>query len=167
MTERHTPRDSARRSWKPWAVAFGCWVLFIWGHSLVQGPASSLESGRVVALLRPIFEAVGVTDHDLMSLIVRKCAHFSEYAVLGVIARGLFSRLASERGVPAWVGVLAVAAVPVCDECLQLFVPGRTGLPTDVLIDLSGAVTGALLAWAFSRWLAGRNARCRANVSGS
>lgn len=167
MTYASASRHAERRSWKPWAVAFGCWVLFIWGHSLVQGPASSLESGRVVALVRPLFEVVGVTDHDLMSLIVRKCAHFSEYAVLGVIARGLFSRLRAERGVPAWAGVLAVAAVPVADECLQLFVPGRTGMPTDVLIDLAGATTGALLSWACARWLAGRAAHQRPNVSGS
>ena len=83
--ERH---DSARRPTHPkWAVAFACWVTFIWGHSLVQGPQSSLESGMVVAL------------------------------------------------------------VSVVDECIQLFVPGRTGQPTDVLIDLGGLVFGVLLAW--------------------
>ena len=167
MTVRHIPGDSTRRSWKPWAVAFACWVLFIWGHSLVQGPASTAESGRVVALVRPLFELAGVTDLSVMSFVVRKCAHFSEYAVLGAIARGLFSRLAAERGVPAWVGALAVAVVPVADECLQLFVPGRTGMPTDVLIDLSGAATGALLSWAFSRLRARRIARRNPNVSGS
>lgn len=134
-----------------WGVAFVLWIGFVWGHSLVQGPASSLESGRFVALLRPVFEAAGVLDADLMSFVVRKCAHFSEYAVLGVIGRGFFSRLCAEMALPAWAGALCVALVPVADETIQLFVPGRAGSPRDVLIDLCGAATGALLSWAAVR----------------
>ena len=155
--------DSARRSafWR-WAVALCCWVLFIWGHSLIQGPQSSLESGMVVSLVRPLFEALGVTDVDLMSLIVRKGAHFSEYAVLGVLARCLYGALRSERAsfmtnYPVTF-VIIVGMVPVVDECLQLFVPGRSGQPTDVLIDLAGLATGALLAWLAGR-LRRRHAR--------
>ena len=41
----------------------------------------------VVAIVRPVFEALGVTDVNIMTLIVRDGAHFSEYAVLGVLAR--------------------------------------------------------------------------------
>lgn len=145
-----TRRDSARRSiW--WAAAFACWIAFVWGHSLIQGPQSSLESGMVVTLLRPLFEVVGVTDADLMAFLVRKAAHFTEYAILGVLARGLFGSLHAERGVrPLPVGLL-VALVPVVDECIQLFVPGRSGQLTDVLIDLSGVIVGALLAHLVAR----------------
>ena len=139
--------DSARRStFLRWAVALCCWVLFIWGHSLVQGPQSSLESGLVVELLRPLFEALGVTDVDLATLVVRKAAHFSEYAVLGILSWGLFSARLRERGRAPFPIAFLVALVPVCDECLQLFVPGRSGQLTDVLIDLSGVCAGALLA---------------------
>ena len=138
--------DSARRSTLRWAVAFGLWVAFVWGHSLIQGSASSLESGMVVSLLRPLFEAAGVTDVDLMTLVVRKCAHFSEYAVLGVLAHGLFRARRRETGERPLSVVLLAVLVPVADECLQLFVPGRSGQPTDVLIDLAGLAAGALLA---------------------
>ena len=144
--------DSARRPASVrWAVAFACWVAVIWGHSLVQGPQSSLESGLVVSIVRPLFEALGVTDVDLMSLVVRKLAHFSEYAVLGVLARGLFASLRRERGTRPWPMALLVALVPVADECVQLFVPGRSGQPADVLIDLSGLACGALLARVVAR----------------
>lgn len=142
MSRRH---DSARRS-TTWAVAFACWVALVWGHSLIQGPQSSLESGMVVDLLRPVFEALGMADENLMGLVVRKTAHFSEYAVLGVLARGLFGSLRSERGVSPFPAALLVALVPVVDECIQLFVPGRSGQVTDVLIDLSGLAAGALVA---------------------
>lgn len=158
-TDRRTPGDSARRPSLRWAVALACWVAFIWGHSLVLGPESSLESGFVVSLVRPLFEAVGMTDVDLMSLVVRKCAHFSEYALLGVIARGLFAARRRETGARPLPAALAVALVPVVDECIQLGVPGRTGQPTDVLIDLSGLLFGALLALGVCRLRArGRDA---------
>ena len=140
-----SPHDSVRRPAR-WAVAFACWVAFIWGHSLVQGPQSSAESGLVVELLRPVFDALGVADADLITLIVRKAGHFLEYAVLGVLARGLLASLRSERDVRPLPAGLLVALVPVADECIQLFVPGRSGQPTDVLIDLAGMVAGALLA---------------------
>lgn len=148
--------DSARRpTTLRWAVAFACWVCFIWGHSLIQGPQSSLESGLVVALVRPLFEALGVTDVDLMTLIVRKGAHFSEYALLGVLAAGLFRARRRERGRAPFPWAYLVALVPVADESLQLLVPGRSGQPTDVLIDLAGLLVGAGLFLAVS-WARGR-----------
>lgn len=149
----HQRIDSARRSsltW--WAVAFCCWIAFIWGHSLIQGPQSSLESGFVVSMLSPLFEAVGILDVDFMTLIVRKGAHFTEYAILGVLTWGLFRALGRERGRRAFPTALLVALVPILDELLQLFVPGRSGRLTDVLIDLSGICFGALVACALS-WL--------------
>ena len=136
--------DSARRSTLKWAVALSCWVAFIFGHSLIQGPQSSLESGFVVSIIRPLFEAVGISSLDLMTLVVRKTAHFSEYAVLGVLACGLLRALRRERGARPIPAGLLVALVPVADETLQLFVPGRSGQLTDVLIDLSGVAFGVL-----------------------
>ena len=133
-------------------VAYVLWVCVVWGHSLVQGEASSAESGLVVGLLRPLFELAGVTDVEVMGLVVRKCAHFCEYAVLAALGRALFAQLREERGVPVWAGVAAVALVPVADETIQLFVPGRSGSPVDVCLDLAGAATGALLSWAWARW---------------
>lgn len=96
-------------------------------------------------LVRPLFEALGVTDVELMTLLVRKCAHFSEYAVLGVLGWNLFGRLRALGEARRPWGALLVAAVPVLDETLQLFVPGRSGSPVDVCIDLAGVATGALL----------------------
>lgn len=153
------PDDSARRpTWRRWAVACACWVAFVWGHSLIQGPESSLESGMVVALLRPAFEALGILDADLMSLIVRKCAHFSEYAVLGVLTCCCARARWRDTGRPPLPAGLLAALVPVADECIQLGVPGRTGQPTDVLIDLAGLAMGVLLALLVAR-LRGRSSR--------
>ncbi len=57
-------------------------ILFAWGHSLMPGDLSEEESSRALDLLRPFLEIIfgrgNVTDH-----LVRKLAHFSEYALLG------------------------------------------------------------------------------------
>lgn len=57
-------------------------ILFAWGHSLMPGDLSEEESSRTLELLRPFLEIFfgkgNVTDH-----LVRKLAHFSEYALLG------------------------------------------------------------------------------------
>lgn len=129
------------------------WTCFIWGHSLIQGPQSSAESGLVYALLRPVFEALGVVDRDACTFIIRKCAHFSEYAVLGLASLNLGRALVGEKRLSPRLRALPVslcALVPVADETLQLFVPGRSGSPRDVAIDLCGLATGALLAAAWS-----------------
>lgn len=150
MTQRS--HDSARRpTYLRWAVAFACWVAVIWGHSLIQGPQSTLESNFVVSIVRPLFELAGVHDPSLMSLIVRKVAHFSEYAVLGVLERGLLHARRIERGRQPFPAAFLVVLVPVADECLQLAVPGRSGRSTDVLIDLAGLVFGVALSWAVAR----------------
>lgn len=128
-------RNLSRRT-LAWGAALLLWVGFVWGHSLVGGAASSAESGRVVALLRPLFEATGVTDLDLMTFVVRKCAHFSEYAVLGGIARTFWTRVSCELGSRAsssrhralLAGLVLTALVPCLDETIQLFVPGRAAL---------------------------------------
>lgn len=59
-------------------------LAFIWGNSLDSAVESAAKSGRVGELLRPLLELVvgqgGVTDH-----LIRKLAHFAEYAVLGAL----------------------------------------------------------------------------------
>ena len=128
----------------------------MWAHSLVQGPQSSFESGLVVSLIRPIFETLGVTDVDAMTFVVRKGAHFSEYAVLGVLAWGLFRARLRERGRAPFPAAFLVALVPACDEGIQLLVPGRSGQLGDVMIDLAGVCFGVLLALLASAWARSR-----------
>lgn len=84
---------------------------------------------------------------------IRKLAHISEYAVLS-----LFGFHSLQQGEGRWhlrsaVGaVLLCAAVAVCDEGFQAFMPHRGGLELrDVILDTSGAVLAQLAAWAWRR----------------
>lgn len=170
--------DTGRRfSVWPW-VLLVAWVAVIWGHSLMPGDASSEESRffvdlfRKVAyglytsdnplLLRLIEEHPGILrilqDSSLMSYYVRKAAHFSEYFILGLLAfnavRATFAHPIASMAV---IGLLW-AGIPGIDETIQRYVPGRAGMFTDVMIDMSGfglalalCLPFALLAALFGR----------------
>lgn len=78
--------------------------------------------------------------------VVRKLAHFTEYAVLGM----LVVRALDEGGTPfrrVAVRALALCAgYAVLDELHQTLVPTRTGAVLDVLLDSAGAAAGVALA---------------------
>lgn len=77
-------------------------------------------------------------DRGLAHLILRKAAHFTEYALLaGLWWRALRTRL---EGRAALVAAFSIAvSYAVTDEIHQSFVDTRVGSPVDVLIDLAGA----------------------------
>ena len=80
----------------------------------------------------------------IWDLILRKCAHTTEYAILAVL-------LLRATGSYAWAFALAVAYAGT-DEVHQMFVQGRHGSPVDVAIDAAGALVGlAAMRWLRSR----------------
>ena len=134
-----------------WTGAFALWLCIVWGHSLMSGDISSLESSRFVFLVRPIFNLFGCNDEVLMTFAIRKTAHFCEYAVLMILA---------SRMVRAWFGftnkswvvlVLIWVSAPCIDEGIQTLIPGRAGQPADVLLDMAGGLTGVLVALAIGK----------------
>ncbi len=85
---------------------------------------------------------------ETVSRFVRKSAHFIAYMILGILTlSALFAhRLKNKTRVSISLGICFLYAVS--DEIHQIFVPGRAGRFTDVLIDTSGAVLGILLVFA-------------------
>ena len=85
--------------------------------------------------------------------IVRKGAHFAEYALLGAALLGHVLAWRSKRGLGrpramAWGLGTAYAA---SDELHQFFVPGRSGEFLDVLLDSAGVAVGVALLWLLLR----------------
>ena len=70
-------------------------------------------------------------------LVLRKCAHLTEYAILGL----LLARAAARPAFAVAVGALYAAS----DEVHQHFVRGRHGVWYDVAIDTAGVTAGVLL----------------------
>lgn len=118
-----------------------CLVLnlgFIWGNSLLPGEASAAFSNFVGKILAAVLGTVPVQGSGLL----RKLAHFGEFALLGVCLRWLFGMLTQR---PARFLLLPVAAgmgAAFVDEGIQMFVPGRGPAIMDVGIDTLGVILG-------------------------
>ena len=94
-------------------------------------------------------EAVTQEQLDFIHVLIRKCAHFTEYLILGVFST--LTLLQTEWKRKCAIGIGFCACVAVMDETLQLFVSGRTGKVLDVLIDSVGAMVGiAFVVWCAS-----------------
>ncbi|MBQ7354672.1 MAG: VanZ family protein [Clostridia bacterium] len=132
------------------------WIIVIFMFSAKTAPESMKQSDGIVdyliRVLVPDYDSLPTEQQtdisDTMTTIVRKGAHMAEYAILTVILYALISKwnLLERRllrVVCAWSGAVLFA---VSDELHQLFVPGRSGELTDILIDGSGALIGVLLA---------------------
>jgi VanZ family protein len=85
---------------------------------------------------------------ELGNLIVRKCAHFVEYAILGMLIfralRATWPRIVGARLATAAV-VVAVLCAGVDELHQYLWTLTRSGSPRDVLLDAFGASAGALV----------------------
>ena len=123
-------------------VATLLWCVFIWQFSLSSGSSSAQTSGEVLGACNGFLESIGV-ELQFSSTTVRKCAHFAEFFVLGVLAALTLFLF----GVRLWLPCSALIFLPVAviDECIQLFVPDRGPGMLDVLLDSLGGAVGALV----------------------
>ncbi|MCD8066998.1 MAG: VanZ family protein [Oscillospiraceae bacterium] len=120
------------------------WTGFIWWNSTRDSSQSGAESLWVLAQLQAVLGALGLDD-ILTNNIVRKAAHFCEFALLGAGWSLLFGRGKRRWALAGWTLAAAAAcmATAVCDETIQLFSDGRGSRVSDVWIDVAGAVLGA------------------------
>lgn len=97
---------------------------------------------------------------EMIEYPVRKTAHATEYAILGVLVMLRCRCQSSWSGrrilLTAW-GISTVYAVT--DEIHQIFVPGRACMVTDMMIDSAGALAGILLSGAFCAIIISRKRR--------
>ena len=155
---------SLRASISPfWLVLMVAMIALIWGNSLVPGEGSSSISLAVMNAVHGVLRAFNLPYEWVTNFLIRKTAHFTEYAVLGVLASQAFDpqRTVSRRGLIA--AAVVCVLVPSIDETIQLFVSDRSGQVTDVLLDCCGAATGIFLRTQMTRFLPGRKRVKRAN----
>ena len=108
--------------------------------------STSMSSGFITFLASIFFPD---SDPDVLiakySHIVRKAAHFTEYAVLGGLAAAALSFIFHKlKTLPKYfISVLFSAAFAASDEYHQMFSDGRSPSVRDVMIDTCGAAVGA------------------------
>ena len=113
---------------------------------------SALNTSQVIRpLLLWIFPNLSEERVAVIHFLTRKVAHFSEYAVLGLLSARAFSSSANNFMQRHWfqVALLLIVAYALLDEFHQSFVPSRTASIYDSAIDVSGGLTALLVfrAW--------------------
>lgn len=116
-------------------------LVFIWGNSLMPGNVSQAISNWVQNLFMDT--TPDANGNPSGNGILRKFAHFTEFAALGMTLAWLFGMLQKKKYVPFLWGSSAACI----DETIQAFVPERAPGVKDVLIDSCGVLTGMLLLY--------------------
>ena len=143
---------------KPRLVVSGAMIIgllcFIWGNSLLPGKDSGEFSGFIGTLLQKLLPFLDLQSERGMHLL-RKAAHFSEFAALGFSFTWLYGMLCKKRSWALVLPLLSGAAAAAIDETIQLFSPDRGPSIKDVGIDTCGVIAGitflTLLHWLLTR----------------
>ena len=124
-----------KRSFRIYLILTLLWTAGIFLHSAMPAAASNAESGGVLAVVQMILPWI---THG----VLRKAAHFLEFAVLGILLTGTFH---GARNFTLAKPMLFAVLTAMTDETIQAFVPGRSPGIRDVCIDSCGAAAGMLL----------------------
>lgn len=127
------------------------WIAVIFALSSSQGSFS--ETSRVIRpILEFLFPSAPPETITLYHGMIRKFAHFAEYAVLGILAcRAFADSSASYLRKYFWAFAIALILLTAsADEFNQSFNPERTSSAIDVMIDVSGGLA-AILVWLWLR----------------
>lgn len=132
-------------------VAWACFVFF--------ASSASFSAPNTSRIIRPLLLWLfpGITEAALLEVhfLVRKAAHFTEYAILALLAARAFCTSSRQALRQRWwlASFALVAAVALVDEWHQSFLPSRTGSIYDSLLDMTG---GAVALACAALWLTRR-----------
>lgn len=139
-----------------WLVPAALWVAVLFYFSGQDGGQSSaLSSALAEKLLRHMpFLAVSA---DTFEFALRKLAHFGIFAVEGFLLRLGMGKVRPARFGNNLISFLIGGGLAALNELHQLASAGRVCSVTDMAIDASGALAGALaaaalenIAWAYA-----------------
>lgn len=140
------------------------WMIIIFIFSAQSGENSADMSGGItefiISILYADFDSYNPSKQveiiDTVHFFIRKCAHFAEYAILGLLSvLTILTHIYSDtvNKIYRWkktsfkAGLMALAfsaLYAVSDEIHQNFVSDRMPSIIDVLIDSSGALAGII-----------------------
>ncbi len=138
-----------RRRWYIGICIIVITLLYIWNNSLQSAIVSNGQSKRVLEVIEEVFRTPPL-DTEEAQHIVRKVAHISEFALLGM-EMVLLLYLTGKMRRQNLAAVLFIGlASAVMDETIQIF-SQRGSQVMDIWIDFAGFVAGigiALIAYA-------------------
>jgi VanZ family protein len=114
---------------------------------------SAANTGSVLqSVLTWLLPGLAAHHVDVINFLVRKLAHFTEYAILGALwFRGITRSGLARPPAAMWLALAISVLCAIVDEVHQSFVPGRTASERDVLLDSAGALA-AIVPARFGWW---------------
>lgn len=126
-----------------YALLVVCAVGYIFSNSIQPSQISNGRSGTIVEFISKLLN--NKIPKETLNIIIRKLAHGTEFAILGIFL-GLLTYEISKLRKQAMISfpLLFSLCIAVTDEFIQSF-NDRTESVKDVIIDFSGAICGLLI----------------------
>jgi VanZ family protein len=136
---------------KPMGWLARWWPALVWAVviSLFSTGAFTEEhtSSVIIPILHWLLSKASYATLFAIHHYIRKTAHFVEYFVFSLLVlRAIRAGRQDTRLTWALAAIIIVAAYAALDEFHQSFVPGRTPLITDVLLDTTGGTIAQIVA---------------------
>lgn len=128
------------------------WMVFI-SFASTSGFSAANTSRFIRPLLLWLFPQVSEEKIALIHFLVRKAAHFSEYAVLGFLTARAFINSSQRLLQVHWfkAGAILIISYALLDEFHQGFVSSRTASIYDSFIDIAGGLFALICFALFNR----------------
>ena len=125
------------------------WIpVLVWGaviFTLSTSAFSAVNTSSVIdPMLRWMIPGISAASVDVVHMLVRKAAHFTEYGILfWLLVRGPMAQR-------PYLALMLCVVYALTDEGHQAFVPGRTASLYDVALDSTGALFSHFLTTAIA-----------------
>jgi len=133
-----------------WTIVI-TYTLWIFHNSAQTGKVSANLSQTLSYRIYNSLQFLHFMPFQLFHTLIRKFAHFSEYALLGILVSTVSSHTIQERK-QKMVIILWMILVPILDEGIQYFTPGRSAELRDCFIDMCGYSFGFLITYLIKKW---------------
>ena len=112
------------------------WMITVFCFSNQKGETSGNTSGKFIKVILKMFSKdISEEQVQKLQLPIRKLAHFTIYAIGGILAIILLNQYNIPLIQKILYSQLIISIYAMLDEFHQSFIPGRTASIWDVLID--------------------------------
>lgn len=121
----------------------------IFGFSSQNGEKSGELSSNITKFILEKMNYDDIENYEKIlkrtEIVVRKIAHFSIYTLVGLLLMSFVSTYNLKENKRIIISLCIGVLYATSDEIHQLFIPGRSGQITDVIIDTMGVLLGILV----------------------
>ncbi len=127
------------------------WLGVIFYNGTRPGEISQKTSKEVIKVASAVMKIPKATlntpsiKFSKVNYYVRKNAHFFQYFIFSLFLCDAVKELKLYKATEIFLLLFILLLFPVLDEFIQKFIPGRTSLIFDIIIDFSGGVLAMVI----------------------